>query len=730
MNLMKLMIIFGLCLLVLSSSLINIKSYAENDENSANFLLAIERINVLLKLIEENNDYNHALSVAKLANDIDLTLRSKDDKLADDLYLKLVDLPALVRSGKDLSSHIVDTRVLLDKALVTVIPERNKTLYAQVIFSLITLAEKEYENGNYDLSIEYMNRAYNIYKENINNDELNDEFEKAINLMIARTDVSEVSSVNSKLQRDFISIFSGSNINHKQYFDEIRRLYDELLKEYKNGNYLQADEYAIEAYLDNYEFLEPPLANVDKELMEELEVDMRIELREMIKDKVNYDEIKAFIDEILAKLEEAEKLLDEHIITFEADIINVNGNGNSNREIKLGSASDEAKKDVMSQVDAIRLKLMEVLEAYRNNDYDLAYEKARSAYLDNYEFIEIPLAPIDPNFTLEAEIKFSELRQLINGRASYEEVQSKIVEIRKILDESERLVTGTGIIAPTIAFSSSYAIIFREGLESALIVGAIITYLEATRNDKYKKHIYYGVLIALGATAITWFLAAYVIEISGVGRETIEAIAALSATAILFYVSFWILNKVEAKKWIEFVKAKVWQATTTGSAMVLVSLAFFTVYREGFETVLFYQAMFSFAKYMENYVLLGFILGISSLLAVYYFMRKLGKRLPLKMLFGLTMGIGAYLSLAFIGNGIRELQEAGYMQVTPLFGIIPRLDINLATMTGIHPTLETIIAQMALLSVYIVGMSYTLIIKPRRERAILLARRSRKEIEG
>ncbi|RMF29112.1 MAG: hypothetical protein D6752_06510, partial [Candidatus Nitrosothermus koennekii] len=417
---MKLMIIFGICVLVLSSSLINVKSYAENDENSANFLLAIERINVLLKLIEENNDYNHALSVVKLANEIDLTLRSKDDKLADDLYLKLVDLPTIVKSGKDLSSHIADTRVLLDKALVTVIPERNETLYAQVIFSLITLAEKEYENGNYDLSIEYMNRAYNIYKENINNGELNDEFEKAINLMIARTDVSEVSSVNSKLQRDFAGIFSGSNINHKQYFEEIRRLYDELLKEYKNGNYLQADEYAIEAYLDNYEFLETPLENVDKELMEELEVDMRIELREMIKDRVAYDEIKAFIDEILAKLEEAEKLLDEHIITFEADIINANGNGNSNGEIKLGSASDEAKRDVMSQVDAIRLKLMEVLEAYKNNDYDLAYEKARSAYLDNYEFIEVPLAPIDPNFTLEAEIKFSELRQLINDRASYE----------------------------------------------------------------------------------------------------------------------------------------------------------------------------------------------------------------------------------------------------------------------------------------------------------------------
>ena len=78
------------------------------------------------------------------------------------------------------------------------------------------------------------------------------------------------------------------------------------------------------------------------------------------------------------------------------------------------------------------------------------------------------------------------------------------------------------------------------------------------------------------------------IELSGANRELIEAIASLSAVAVLFWVSFRVLNKIETKKWIEFVKAKIWKATATGSLLVFVMLSFFTVYREGFETVLFF----------------------------------------------------------------------------------------------------------------------------------------------
>jgi high-affinity iron transporter len=241
--------------------------------------------------------------------------------------------------------------------------------------------------------------------------------------------------------------------------------------------------------------------------------------------------------------------------------------------------------------------------------------------------------------------------------------------------------------------------------------------------------VYYGIVIAIGATAVTWLVASYIITISGANRELIEAVAALSATAVLFYVSFWILNKIEHKRWMEFVKAKVWQASTTGGVTVFVLLSFFTVYREGFETILFYEAMFGFAKYMELYVGLGFVVGLGVLLAVYYVTRKLGKRLPLKMLFGLTMGVGAYLSIAFLGNAIRELQVLDAIPYTSLLGTIPRLDINMAKMTGIYPTLETIVSQIALLGVYLTAASYVLIVRPKREEKIASMRKSRKEVD-
>jgi high-affinity iron transporter len=88
------------------------------------------------------------------------------------------------------------------------------------------------------------------------------------------------------------------------------------------------------------------------------------------------------------------------------------------------------------------------------------------------------------------------------------------------------------------------------------------------------------------------------------------------------------------------------------------------------------------------------------------------------------MAIGAYMSIAFIGNAIREFQEVGYISTTHLFGTIPRLEINLATMTGIHPTLETTIAQIILLSVYAIGALYILIIQPRRKKLIESSRKS------
>ncbi len=541
-----------------------------------------------------------------------------------------------------------------------------------------------------------------------------------------------VGTLVSAIQRDLLGTETTEARDHAAYFENIRNLYADMRVSLGEGDYDAAQEHAIEAYLENFEYLEPTLEAADAEFMYALEIEMREDLRDMIREEEPAGDILEFLDgTILPKLEQGESIAIEYLGEQSAAAQSGIALADTGMELRaMGDTTESEQSEVRTEIDFIRDSLQDMMILYESGDYESAYATARTAYLDSYEYVEIPLRPIAPDFTLEVEYLFAELRSSIKKEAPVHEVRSLVAQIDRNLDESERLVTGTGQVAPLIAFSASFAIIFREGLEAVLILGAIMTYLEASRNKRFKIYVHYGVVAAIGATAATWFVASYVIEISGASRELIEAIAALSATAVLFYVSFWILNKIEHKKWMEFVKAKVWQATTTGSVMVFVMLSFFTVYREGFETVLFYQAMFGFAKYMEMYVGLGFVLGIGSLLAIYFVMRMMGKRLPLRVLFGLTMGIGAYLSIAFLGNAIRELQVLDIVPYTSMIGTIPRLDINMATMTGIYPTLETVIGQIVLLGVYMVASAYILIVRPRRERAIAAMRQSRKSAKG
>lgn len=557
--------------------------------------------------------------------------------------------------------------------------------------------------------------------------------------------------INS-IKNNYDSILSGDlsspTTENEIYFRNVKDLLNKTVDSISKGNYTQADGYATEAYLDNYEYLEAPIEKINASLKNTLETDLRDDLLGKIDTKQPFSDISKFVNQtITPNLLIAEALLKDRSSSKVAQTMTSNevlsqGNANFTSSIAnidslkqgfgvytgerkvMGDVVDSQKQIVRDNVDEIRLGLERILKLYKEQRYDEAKTESRAVYLNSYENIEIPLRPINPDFTLDMEIKFAELRNHLQQRQPYETVEKKVIEIRNGLDESERLVSGTGVIAPTIAFSSSMSIIFREGLESALIIGAMLTYLEASRNEKFKKHIYLGILFAIIATSVMWIVAEYLIQLTGASRELIEGIAGISAVAVLFWVSFWVLNKIETKRWIEFVKSKVWQASTTGSVMVFVMLSFFTIFREGFETVLFYQSMFSYAKYMETYVITGLLIGLGVVTFVAFVIKRLGKRLPLRVLFGLTMGIGAYMSVAFIGNAVRSFQEADYISTTPMIGIIPRLDINVASMTGIHPTLESFVAQLVLLLIYAVGSTYVLVIVPKKKKKIELSRKS------
>lgn len=796
-------------LVLVLTLLLNIGVYAQtnttstlvNDESSLFIMVNLARIRNQILLVEKSlalNDKDMAFAHSYIPHSVIFPsmksqLNAISSQSTSQLESLITDIPINIKAEKSkgvqtkLQSDLTAIRLLLDNISSQVIEHNassNESFIANTIVFLLRDAEQSYrlsnavidtdqqqnnKNDNQQFKkVEYENSQglVNLSKSNFEKlssslderrrQEINSFFSQLENSIVRRTGIETISQLVAAIERDLAEYLSGAGSeaaaisNRSQYFTNIKNLLSDVVTEVKeSSDYRGANKAAVTAYLDNYEYLEAPIEKLNASLMQDIEVDIREELRHMLREEQPPAAIENFVDGILVKLSRAKELLDNDpslatqdqnqtaatTITQSyprfADIEGLSqGFGTYTGERRqMGEAEDPAKAAVRGDIDQIRIKLDESLKLYKEGKTQQAMTISRSAYLDSYENVEIPLRPIDPDFTLDMEIKFAQLRNLIQSDAGYEEVLKKTSEIKGGLDESERLVSGTGVIAPSIAFSASFSIIFREGLESALIIGTIITYLEASRNERFKKHVYYGIIVAVAVTAVTWFIAVYVIEISGASRELIEAIAGISAVAILFWVSFWVLNKIETKKWIEFVKAKVWKATTTGSVMVFVMLSFFTVYREGFETVLFYQALLSFAKYMEWYVMVGMVLGSAVIIGVALGVRKLGKKLPLKVLFGLTMAIGAYMSITFIGNATREFQEIGYISTTHLIGIIPRLEINLATMTGIHPTLETTIAQVVLLSVYVIGALYILIIQPRKKKAIEASRKSMADLE-
>ena len=711
----------------------NIEVLAETTNMDTVVLSTTEILSVSLDVVEDeikNGNFEEAKQLTKENSEFFslqvLTLRESNSEITDEIHLLLLDMHNEIEAGNE--SLVLDNIATIKNMLKQY--EINSPDYGMASAMILTIVDEQYQIANkngeeyrYEISEKLLDRVNVLFEKTDFDERLTLEISDFLldlkNMIENREKFTSVGMLVTAINRDFTGIEAVPYEKEKIY-ENIRDLYKELLVALDDGDYALAEELGIEAYLENFEYLEPDIEKVNAEHLYALELDMREELRKMIKFKESPAAIRAFLEEsILPDLAYAQDIVtkaDKSILQNKMD-----------RELKaMGDATDNQKSGVRGEIDFIRETLQLMLIQYQDGQYQEAYTSARTAYLDSYEFVEIPLRAIDPDFTLEVEFQFAELRSLIKQQADFEEIKEITIALKRNMDESERVVSGTGTLAPAIAFTSSFAIIFREGLESVLILGAIITYLEASRNTKYKKYLYYGVILAIGATAVTWVVASYIIEISGANRELIEAIAALSATAILFYVSFWILNKIEHKKWMEFVKAKVWQATTTGSVLVFVGLAFFTVYREGFETVLFYQAMAGFAKYMELYVGLGFVAGIVSLLVIFYVMRKLGKRLPLRALFGLTMGVGAYLSIAFLGNAIRELQVLEIVSYTGMIGTIPRLDINVAAMTGIYPTLETVVGQVILLGVYLTAVTWVLILRPKRENKIAEMRKSRK----
>lgn len=379
------------------------------------------------------------------------------------------------------------------------------------------------------------------------------------------------------------------------------------------------------------------------------------------------------------------------------------------------SAQSVSRDDAITELQNVRTSIDHTLALIKAGQADEAFAEARDGYLQHFERVEIPLRAIDNNLTIRAESTFAEIRQAIRDHATVESIRTSLVELRTIIDDCERRLTTVGPGAAALVVSQSFIIIFREGFEVVLLVSILLGYLEAARSTQFIKPIMVGIGLAAVATVATVFAMRWLFEVLPVGIEVVEAITALIAVAVLVYVSFWLVARLEHRRWMEFVRARLWSAVSLGSAASLVLVGFTSVYREGFETALFYQSLWSFGTGLGRYVLLGLGLGLVALALVSWAIFRLGRRLPVRHFMNVAVGLIMATSVAFLGNAVHSLQTADLVPYHVLEGW-PRLPIFLSQATGYWPTLQTVVAQAALTALYLLGALYAFVVRPRLAR--------------
>lgn len=381
-----------------------------------------------------------------------------------------------------------------------------------------------------------------------------------------------------------------------------------------------------------------------------------------------------------------------------------------------GAQADEGLERGRAEIQRADELVTESLEAYKRDERERAYELARAAYIDHFEFVEIPLRLRDPNLVLDAEFAFAEYRNRMRAGEPLADVRADVREVRGYLLDIDRELADKGVAAPALAFGFSFAILFREGVEAVLIIAILLGSLAAGAASNYKRPLGYGVLAALGATALTWVLASAVLEIAPLNRELLEAATALLAVAILVAVSFWLIARLDQRRRMEFMRARLASAMAVGTAAAFAGLGFTAVYREGFETVLFYQALTIYAAGLELWIALGAVAGAVALAGVAYAILRLGKKLPVKPMLVAGASVLLVLSVTFAGNAVRSLQSADVVAITPVEAGWARLPVFAAELTGIHPTREGLAVQGVLLAVFALGAVYAFGVAPARAR--------------
>jgi high-affinity iron transporter len=350
----------------------------------------------------------------------------------------------------------------------------------------------------------------------------------------------------------------------------------------------------------------------------------------------------------------------------------------------------------------MHISLDSAYDAYAKGDADAGKNFVNDAYFGYYEKEGVEravLSYVSGKRASTVEYQFSTIKRMMSEGAPRAEVRASLEDLKRMLREDANKLDGKEESSMGV-FLASLLIILREGFEAILVIAAIAAYLIRSGNARQTRVVYGSSIAALAASGAAAVALQYVFEVSGANQEILEGAAMLLAVVVLFFVSNWMISKAESEAWKNYIEGKVQSAVETGSSFALGAAAFLAVFREGAETILFYQALLAESSAFKNMVWTGFLVGCAALVAIFLLVRFGSLVIPIKPFFMATSILMYIMSIAFAGGGVKELQEADVISVTPV-SFVQSVDI-----LGIYPTVETLAPQIVLLALAAASIFY------------------------
>jgi high-affinity iron transporter len=363
---------------------------------------------------------------------------------------------------------------------------------------------------------------------------------------------------------------------------------------------------------------------------------------------------------------------------------------NEYEKLIVGIRTNNHQISFEDYINTAQETLDEAFQFYLHGENNNAKKYAIQAYLQGIEPIEPAIKANRPELIVSVETSMSAIRKLMSLDHREKDLKIEITKAQGLFLEIKQMLV-TSKLSFKVAMMGTFVIVLREGLEAVLLLVTLLSVVGAMKNRKAIRYIHYGWSSAVAIGFLMWFLSGELINVSGVGREMMEAFTALLAVVVLLYFGFWLHQKSEVKRWKTFIDQKINNAVLGKNLFTLFSISFMAVFREAFETVLFIRSLwFQTSDGDKNAIPFGLLLSLLIIALLSYLMLRYSKKLPIRKLFQISSMLMTLLAIVLTGKAIHSFQEIGFL---PIHSLSQNFYVIRIEILGVFPNWEGILGQ-------------------------------------